>query len=114
MVYYIRVKEREQPTMSNQYQIFFGRNIPNNEQTVDFDTFKSFLKESVDPIFNCYTLTQAYGVWNGEFEETFIITIMTDDITVKNEVEYISQQYKEKYCQESVLYTVTEIEMNLV
>ncbi len=99
--------------MSNQYQIFFGRNIPNSEETVSFQSFKSFLNTVVDPVFECYTLSNSFGVWNGEFEETFIITILTDsDVSIF--VREISEEYKKQYNQESVLYTVTEAKMNFI
>ena len=83
--------------MANTYQIFFGRNIPKTDRIVGLYDWRKFLR-IVDTIVDGYTWVQANGVWKGEPEDGFVMTVYCEP-----EAAYdIARTYRNAFDQESV------------
>jgi hypothetical protein len=57
----------------NTYQLFMGRDIPGGGYVTDED-FDKFLR-IVDTLVDGYTVQDAQGVWQGDREDTKVMTV---------------------------------------
>ena len=78
------------------FNIYLGLNTPNGVVTTQ--DFLGFLK-LVDDVFDSYTVTNAKGRWQGENENTKVLTVQTER---KTDVIRISQEWKNIFSQDAV------------
>jgi hypothetical protein len=81
----------------NTYQLFLGRDIPNTDTMVGMSQWRKFLR-IVDTIVDGYTWYQANGVWKGETEECFVMTVCCNEDAARD----IARTYKNAFNQEAV------------
>jgi Protein of unknown function (DUF3574) len=83
--------------MANTYQLFFGRDIPKTDRIVGLYDWRKFL-HIVDTIVDGYTWYEANGVWEGEHEDCFVMTVScTEDQALS-----IAKTYKAAFSQLAV------------
>ena len=82
--------------MTNTYQLFFGRNIPNGGRVTD-RLFESFLN-TVDGIVDGYTVMDADGVWKGEHEDCKVMYVCCEP----DKCYEIARLYRNTFNQEAV------------
>ena len=79
------------------YTLYCGCNIPASTQTVSDSDMINFLKSQT--LFEGLTVFKGHGFWKGEFENSFLIEIATDDA---EKVYQLAKLYQLKFSQESV------------
>jgi hypothetical protein len=84
----------------NTYQLFMGRDIPGGGYVTDND-FTKFLR-IVDTIVDGYTVQDVQGVWQGEHEDTKLMTIYGSYDSVLE----IARIYKDAFSQLAVALQV--------
>ena len=81
------------------YQVFLGTNKPNGGVVTTYE-WSQFLKQ-IDATFSeGYTVQKAIGRWRGVNENTFLLTVITDELKT---LQSLCQTYKDLFNQESVL-----------
>ena len=81
------------------YQVFLGTNKPTGGVVTTYE-WSQFLKQ-IDATFSeGYTVQKAIGRWNGVNENTFLLTVITDELKT---LQSLCQTYKDLFNQESVL-----------
>jgi Protein of unknown function (DUF3574) len=83
--------------MASTYQLFMGRNIPNSDDIVTDDGWFKFLR-IVDTIVEGYTWYEANGVWEGEHEDCFVMTVSCTE----DQAQDIAHTYKTAFSQLAV------------
>jgi hypothetical protein len=81
------------------YRLYLGRNI-GTDSTVSDEAFDAFLGDTVAPLFDGFTITQAQGFWKGTRENTTIIEILTDN---EAGIGIIARVYASRFSQDAVL-----------
>ncbi len=96
------------------YQLYLGRNIPTGGTVSDTD-LKNFYRNVVTNYFTGFTVTNSVGYWNGEEEESVVLTVIGDDsYKTHREVELIAEDYCRRFSQEAVFTTSFDCEATLV
>lgn len=83
------------PTLNT---IYCGRNIPGTEDRVTLEEFHCLLQTFCD----CATIIYAKGLWNGAYEDTFIVSLVETDTNILKD---FAVAYKSEFNQEAVLFT---------
>ena len=83
------------------FQLYLGRNIPDQTVTVTDQQLKDFLRFVVQPRFEGFTVQEALGFWKGQPEDTVILTICCESFD-QPKVAEIAQLYKAQFKQDSV------------
>jgi hypothetical protein len=98
--------------------LYFGRGITWEDGTKDEVTYMNwvgFLKEVVDKHYEGYSWFEAYGVWKGEHEGTYVLVIIHEKAVEEvQSITNIIEAYKELYNQEAVLYETAEVRTALI
>ena len=85
--------------MSKTYQVFLGTNKPSGGVVTTYE-WSQFLKQ-IDATFSeGYTVQKAIGRWRGVNENTFLLTVITDELKT---LQSLCLTYKQLFDQESVL-----------
>ena len=98
-----------------EYQLFMGRGGPDGE-IVDDVEWNDFLAETVTPRFpDGLTVLDGQGQWRGsdgeiqrESSNVLIILVPNDDEQAEDLIEELSDEYKRRFDQESVLKIVNK------
>ena len=98
-----------------EYQLFMGLSAPDGDVTDDTE-WESFLADTVTPRFpDGLTVLDGDGQWRGsdgriqkEASKLLIILAPADDEDADQRIEQVSNQYKNRFEQESVLKTVSK------
>ena len=95
-----------------------GRNIAPEPPTeefakdfVEYEDFQKFLRDCVP--FDGYTVFESEGYWYGVKELSFVLEILSGH-AVRGNVRQIAQKYKDRFSQDSVLYTCEEVDTEAV
>lgn len=92
--------------MSNQlatFQLFFGRHIANLNREVSDFSWDQFVSDTIDPLFDGYTIQTAKGVWRGQSETAMILSVCCSDSPWTRElIQDIAEAYKTRFHQDSV------------
>lgn len=83
------------------FQLFLGRNIPDQWETVTESQISDFLRFVVQPRFDGFTVQEALGFWKGQPEQTVVLTICCESFD-QPKVAEIAQLYKAQFKQDSV------------
>lgn len=97
--------------LTNKLSLYLGRDIPNAGR-VEHWQLMEFLELTVNDMLQCYTLSHVSGFWNGQEEETAVITVMCNDYDLpemRKSVKAVGMSYKHLYNQEAVLYTEEKV-----
>jgi hypothetical protein len=99
----------------DQISLFFGRNV-DDLTIVSEEAFYAFLTEEVTPIFpdglSVVNVAGQFLADDGEIirEQTnLLILLVPDALAVWHDIEVITESYKEKFDQQSVLQTVAPV-----
>ncbi len=98
-----------------EYRLYMGRGGPDGE-TVNDSEWDAFLADAVTPRFpEGLTVLDGKGQWRGsddaiqkESSKVLIILAPKDDEDADDQMEELSQEYKLRFKQESVLKTVSK------
>lgn len=107
--------------------IFFGANIPEASQKIEYDgsvaymqdqvtddMFARFLNDYVTPAFPGFTVTTARGYWKGKPEIVRVLTLLASDSnSFRDTVRQYAERYKTEFGQEAVAYSFTACEFAL-
>jgi hypothetical protein len=103
--------------MTRRVDIYLGRSIPGGGR-VRAEDLALWLDRTVTPIFPGFTLTHGTGYWERQREDCVVLTILVDDrvewIDAQLAARRVAWEYKQRFHQESVLWTVSECEMEIV
>ena len=81
------------------YQVFLGTNKPTGGVVTTYE-WSQFLKQIDATFTEGYTVQNAIGRWRGVNENTFLLTVITDELKT---LTSLCQTYKDLFNQESVL-----------
>ena len=81
------------------YQVFLGTNKPTGGVVTTYE-WSQFLKQIDATFTEGYTVQNAIGRWRGVNENTFLLTVITDELKT---LQSLCQTYKDLFNQESVL-----------
>jgi len=85
------------------FQLFFGRHIANLNREVSDSSWDQFVSDTIDPLFDGYTIQTAKGVWHGQSETTMIVSICcSDSLWTRELIQDITKAYKTRFHQDSV------------
>ena len=98
-----------------EYQLFMGLSAPDSD-VVDDTEWETFLADTVTPRFpDGLTVLDGDGQWRGsdgriqkEASKLLLILSPADDEDADERIEQVSNQYKSRFEQESVLKTVSK------
>ena len=85
--------------MLKTYQCFLGTNKPTGGVVTTYE-WSQFLKQIDATFTEGYTVQNAIGRWRGVNENTFLLTVITDEL---KPLTSLCQTYKDLFNQESVL-----------
>ena len=85
--------------MLKTYQCFLGTNKPTGGVVTTYE-WSQFLKQIDATFTEGYTVQNAIGRWRGVNENTFLLTVITDELKT---LTSLCQTYKDLFNQESVL-----------
>ena len=99
-----------------EYQLFMGLSAPDGA-VVDDTEWETFLADTVTPRFpDGLTVLDGDGEWRGsdgriqkEASKLLIILAPADDEDADQRIEQVSNEYKNRFEQESVLKTISKI-----
>lgn len=98
---------------ATQYSITFGL-FKRDGEPVSEDQFYQFLNSEVTPLFSGYSLREELGMYKGEPEPCYVITIISSDYDDALAVYGIAKAYKQQFDQETVLINSTSCFPELV
>lgn len=104
-------------TPGTTYMIHLGGvyNDSNGIQWVISDgMFRNWLRESVLPYFDSFTITKADGYWKGQSEPTRVLTVCVNDPEDGATVHDIAKSFCDKFNQEAVFVNALTSCPNLV
>lgn len=93
--------------MTRQYTIYCGARINKHEVVSDL-AFSRFLESEVTPFFPGFTIRGGQGYWEGKAEPSREIVLVASD-SARSTVYSIGSAYVDRFRQESVLITTTEL-----
>ena len=98
------------------YTMYFGRNLSYTavnghkvKTEVRTTSFNIFIQDSVNIRFSGFTVTDATGYWNGEFEKTFILEVVGNDYD-EDSCKEICREYCREFGQVCVMLKTTPID----
>lgn len=103
--------------MATKFTLYFGRQIQDGNRVSDIRQvdFDSFLVDTVDKQFKCYTTHEAQGRWNGINESTTVITVLVEGTLCSAEgckaslaIRDICREYCNEFSQECVAVEMIE------
>lgn len=97
---------------SIRFDLYLGRNVT-PKRFVDSISLDAFLTDEVTSRFPGFTLTDTVGFWEGKQEQTVILTVY-GNVQDCGRVAAIAAAYKERFSQDAVLVSETNIQGRLV
>ena len=88
--------------LSHEYKIYFAT----QGQTLTRQDVSEYF--SKDCPFTGFTLTEAFGYWEGETEKSYVLTVLTG-MKMGGYVSYFAEKIKARFNQQEVLVTHNEI-----
>lgn len=99
-------------------RLYFGRNIGDTAMVSD-SAWQQFMRETVTPAFpEGATVWEAAGQWRAPDgtlvrERTFVVELLHQVAPeVEGRVQYVIDEYKRRFAQQSVLRMVTDVRSN--
>lgn len=89
--------------LRHEYKIYFAA----RGQTLTRADVSKFFSE--DCPFPGFTLTEAFGYWEGETEKAYVLTVLTERTVQDTYMKVFAQKIKETFSQMEVLVTHNEI-----
>ena len=97
------------------YELYFGRNIGTDGQTITLDQWEKFVDEEIALRFDGFSLHYLTGFWKGKPEETTKVEIMVpcdeNHPAAKRNIAEIRQRYCKQFQQESVMLVISDVEV---
>jgi hypothetical protein len=97
--------------------MYFGRTIsgPGGASEVTYFDLLDFREKVIDKYFDGYTYFEAYGMWKGVKEKSFVVEIIHEKAYENaSKVSAIAEEYKSLFNQEAVAITVQELNFQLI
>lgn len=82
-------------------RLYIGSN--NNTGILELEKIENIL----NTVYNGYTIINAVGYWNGKKENTAVVEIVNIDVK-----DYVIEQLKKELLQDSILVTITNLNIN--
>lgn len=94
-------------------KLYFGMNIGRNGKVSETE-WKRYL-EAIDELWQGYTVTEGYGMWQGQQEQCKIVEKVGDEgSNVVNEARTLGTLYKDLYYQDAVMMTVQTVDVEFI
>lgn len=95
------------------YRLYFGRTEVDCDygyiSHISGQHFEAFLRASIDPRFDAYTVFDAQGSWKGKAEASTVVEVVSSATETPALIEAIAREYCERFNQEAVLVTSAEL-----
>lgn len=97
--------------MINTYRLYLGRE--SQHRIITPFHVASWAIETVDPLFDAYTVIEAHGVWKGQSERATILEFVVDSDQLPA-IEHLASDYARVFKQDAVLLTTTPCTFSLI
>jgi hypothetical protein len=94
------------------YEMYFGRNIGSDGDTISDQDFQKFLRESVASRFDGFSVYNITGYWMERAEQSVKVEIMSDNPEQTSfDIAGIQQAYCDQFQQESVMLVISDVKV---
>lgn len=96
-------------------ELYLGKNVGGMPNPVSFPQLQSLLDVKVQQPLQAFTITEGFGYWKEKYEPCFILTSVFDERSgVQSVLLDIANAYRFVFCQESVMITSQEVNVQFV